>query len=147
MEISGPSRIGLVGCVKEKAASARPAADLYTSTLFRGRTAYVRRSCDRWFVLSALHGVVGPDAVVEPYDVALDTASRSERRTWSRRVLEQLGDHLGELGQYDFEIHAGAPYRDFGLLEGLRAAGASVTNPTEGMRIGEQLSFYAKARP
>ena len=138
-------RIGLVGCVKEKASSARPAKALYISTLFRGRSTYVRRTCDRWFILSALHGVVDPDTVLEPYDVTLDEAPRSERREWSRRVLTQLRDRLGDLGQYEFEIHAGGSYRDFGLLSGLRTAGATVTNPTEGLRFGNQLSFYAEA--
>ena len=38
-----PRRIGLVGCVKEKAGTARPARDLYVSTLFVGRRAYVER--------------------------------------------------------------------------------------------------------
>ena len=41
-----------------------------------------------------------------------------------------------------FEIHAGAEYRDFGLVEGLRVRNCPVEVPTEGMRIGEQLRFY-----
>lgn len=144
---AGPRRrIGLVGCVKEKAPSARRAEELYTSTLFRGRAAYVKKSCDRWFILSALHGVVDPATVLEPYDVTLDNASRDRRRAWSSQVLEQLRTKLGDLGSYEFEMHAGAPYRDFGLVEGLRRAGAVVVNPTQGMPIGHQLSFYARAR-
>lgn len=139
-------RIGLVGCVKEKAPSARRAEDLYTSKLFRGRVTYAEKYCGRWFILSALHGVVDPDTVLEPYDATLDNAPRERRRVWSRQVLEQLRAKLGDLGSYAFEIHAGAPYRDFGLVEGLRGAGAVVVNPTEGLRIGQQLSFYAKAR-
>lgn len=138
-------RIGLVGCVKEKAATARPARDLYVSPLFRGRVTYVERSCSRWFILSARHGVIDPTAIVEPYDESLDNASRQRRRDWSRQVLAQLADGLGDLGQYEFEIHAGAPYRDFGLVGGLRAAGATILNPTAGLRIGYQLAFYAKA--
>jgi len=31
--------------------------------------------------------------------------------------MGQLLDRLGDLGAYDFEIHAGAPYRDFGLID------------------------------
>ncbi len=144
---AGPGRrIGLVGCVKEKAPSTRRAEELYTSTLFRGRATYVKKTCGRWFILSALHGVVDPDTVLERYDVTLDHASRERRRAWSRQVLEQLRAKLGDLGSYEFEIHAGAPYRDFGLVEGLRRAGAVVVNPTEGLRIGHQLSFYAKAQ-
>jgi hypothetical protein len=41
------------------------------------------------------------------------------------------------------ELHAGADYRNFGLVQGLEQRGVSVEIPTEGMRIGEQLRFYA----
>jgi hypothetical protein len=41
--------------VKKKEDHELPARDLYVSPLFRGRREYVERSCDRWFILSALH--------------------------------------------------------------------------------------------
>ena len=129
---------------QQRPARPLPAARLYTSALFLGRVRYVSKTCDQWFILSALHGVVEPDHVLQPYNVTLDDAPRKERREWSRRVLRQLRDRLGDLGQYEFELHAGASYRDFGLCEGLEAAGAAVTNPTAGLRIGHQLRFYAK---
>jgi hypothetical protein len=119
-------RVGLVGCVKGKAKTGRAAEDLYTSTLFRGRRAYVEHSCDRWFILSALHGLVNPVAWLQPYDKSLDSASRAERREWSARVLKELACQVRNLALHSFEIHAGAPYRDFGLVGGLQAAGAIV---------------------
>ncbi len=80
-------RVGLVGCTKSKRPMAAPARELYTpSALFRGRRAYVERTCDRWFVLSANYGLIEPDAVIEPYDQALSKASEPERRSWSRGV-------------------------------------------------------------
>ena len=134
--------VGLVGCVSQKAAGPRPARDLYTSALFRGRRGYVERACDRWWILSALHGLVDPDAVLAPYDVTLTRASVAQRRAWSARVLSQLRE-MGDLGAGDVvEIHAGADYRDYGLVEGLRAQGVAVVVPTEGLRLGEQLRFY-----
>jgi len=137
-----PRRIGLVGCVKAKATRARPARDLYTSTLFLGRRAYVEATCDDWWILSALHGLLGRDEVVEPYDLALKDLSRAERAAWSREVLEAIDDQL-ELEPGDaVELHAGAEYREFGLVDGLLTRGCVVENPTAGMRIGQQLSFY-----
>ena len=44
-----------------------------------------------------------------------------------------------------FEIHAGAEYREFGLTAGLLARGCLIENPTEGLRLGEQLQFYSNA--
>ncbi len=139
-------RVGLVGCVKVKAVSARPARDLYLSTLFSGRRAYVERSCDEWWILSADHGLVSPDEVLAPYDVTLKTAGRQERRRWSAGVLTALAEHLRPTNGDVLEIHAGAEYRDFGLIDGLRAWGCTVDIPTEGMGIGRQLQFYKLAQ-
>lgn len=135
-------RIGLVGCVKQKLPEAAPAMDLYTSPLFRGRRAYVERSCSRWFILSAKHGLVDPAEILEPYDETLNDSTPSQRQAWSARVLMELRRRLGELGAYEFEVHAGANYVEFGLEEGLRAAGASVLRPAQGLGLGEQLAFY-----
>lgn len=138
-------RVGLVGCVKAKQTTASPAEDLYVSTLFTGRRRYVERTCDRWFVLSAKHGLLEPVTLVAPYDETLKTKGRLERRRWSESVLEQIDIALGDVTGATFEIHAGAEYRDHGLTAGLRARGAVVEVPVEGLRIGEQLAFYSRS--
>lgn len=135
-------RIGLVGCVKTKGPTRAPAADLYRSALFRGRRQAVESTCDRWFVLSAKHGLVDPTRRLEPYDVTLTTASVADRRKWSRQVIRQLEQSLGPLGGCTFEVHAGAAYTDWGLVEGLRAEGARVVRPAQGLSLGDQLAFY-----
>lgn len=133
-----------MGCVKAKRTTASPAEDLYVSTLFTGRRGYVERTCDRWFVLSAKHGLLEPTALVDPYDETLKTKGRLERRRWSESVLEQIVTALGDVAGSTFEIHAGAEYRNHGLTAGLRARGALVEVPAEGLRIGEQLAFYTR---
>jgi hypothetical protein len=139
------NRVGLVGCVKKKRDAAAPAADLYLSPLFRGRRTYVEHSCERWFVLSALHGLVRTDEVLEPYDVTLNDASQGERQAWSDRVLRQIDAALGSCQGLTFEIHAGANYVDHGLRAGLQARGAKVERPAAGLRQGEQVAFYNRA--
>lgn len=138
-----PVRIGLVGCVKEKQHRPAAAKDLYTSALFRGRRRFVERSCDRWYVLSALHGLVDPAVVLEPYDVTLVGAGRPTKRDRATKVLAQIDQQVGSVFGAVVEIHAGADYRDWGLVEGLRARGALVSVPTEGLTQGRQLAFYA----
>lgn len=138
-------RIGLVGCVKEKRSRPARAADLYVSSLFAGRRRYVESSCDEWWILSAAHGLVHPHTVLAPYDVTLKDVGRSERRTWSARVLADVDDRIRPTSRETFELHAGAEYRDYGLVEGLVARGCLVENPTEGMRIGVQKRFYKEA--
>jgi hypothetical protein len=140
-------RIGLVGCVKGKLSDSAPARDLYTSDLFAGRRAFVERSCDCWYILSALHGLVDPSRVLEPYDHTLKDVSAIDRRAWSSGVVEDLKRTVGNLAGVTFEVHAGAEYREFGLREGLEREGAIVEVPTSGLRMGEQLSFYASHTP
>ena len=82
--------IGLVGCVKTKLPHAAAARDLYTSPLFRGRRAAIDPRTDTWFVLSAEYGLVKPETVIEPYDLALANMPVSARRDWSRKVVDQL---------------------------------------------------------
>ncbi len=148
-DVSSRLLIGLVGCVKTKVDHASPARDLYVSDLFLGRRAAVEGRSDRWFILSAEHGLVEPEERIEPYEKALTKASRQERREWAARVLAALVTKLGDLSRYAFEIHAGADYFAFGLRDGLNRAGAHVAIPTERLTQGEQLRYYAQkaARP
>jgi hypothetical protein len=69
-------RIGLVGCVKKKGPMAAPGRRPVRVVIVMGRRRFVEASCDRWFILSALHGPVDPDEVIAPYDESL-VASRN----------------------------------------------------------------------
>jgi hypothetical protein len=136
-------RIGLVGCVKSKLDHAAPAAALYTSPLFTGARHAVEESCDCWFVLSALYGLVPPDRVLEPYEKTLSKASLSERRSWAARALQELTAEFGtSMGGLTFEIHAGSAYEGFGLSDGLRQLGAKVERPLSGLGLGKRLRWY-----
>ena len=135
-----PRTIALVACASRKLRHAAPARDLYVSDLFAKSRRYAERHSAAWFILSALHGLVDPDVVIEPYDQTLNDMPVAQRRAWARRVLDQLepvvrpGDSVIVLG--------GARYRD-GIVPALRARGVHVAVPLEGLRIGEQLSFLA----
>jgi len=137
-------RVGLVGCVKQQGGRAA-AQDLFVSPLFRARRVYVERTCARWYVLSALHGLVAPGAELAPYDLKLKSLSQAERRAWSARVLTQLEAEVGALDGLTFEIHAGASYTNEGLVRGLRARGAAVELPAAGLGEAQELAFYHEA--
>jgi hypothetical protein len=146
VDVTAPRRIGLVGCVKEKAPRPCAAKELYRSTLFLGRRAYVERTCDDWWILSAAHGLVDPDDELEPYDETLKDAGRARRRAWSAEVLAAIDRRVSPSPGGVFEIHAGAEYRDYGLVAGLEKRGCVVEIPTRGLPIGQQLRFYKLAR-
>nr|WP_319462729.1 DUF6884 domain-containing protein [Micromonospora sp. RTP1Z1] len=138
---SGEVDIVLVGCTKTKASTASLARTLYQSPLFERRRRYAETRGRTWYVLSAEHGLVHPDSLLEPYDVALAEQSEDYRRAWAHWIVAKLRRVEGSLHGRVIEIHAGEAYAR-PLLQLLRAAGATASQPTVGMRQGEQLSWY-----
>ena len=134
--------IVLVGCVKTKLPSAAPADELYTSPLFRKRRRYAEATGRPWFILSALHGLVHPDLVLEPYDMYLAGQSVTYRRQWALRVVSDLIAAVGRLEGRVIEIHAGAAYVD-PLEPLLSAAGVGVRVPLRGLNQGQHLAWYS----
>lgn len=81
----------LIACSKQKEAAPRPARQLYKSQLFTKSLAYAeQRGADTIYILSAKHGLLGPNQVIAPYDETLSRQPRAERRRWAQRVLGQL---------------------------------------------------------
>ena len=134
----------LIGCVKSKRNDTRAARDLYDSRLWRWRRTYAERSRIRWYILSAKHGLLAPDTMIAPYDMALADLPAAKRRAWSRWVLDSLKAQLPALRGRTIEIHAGKTYVDNGLEVGLRELGAIVHRPLAHVAgIGPQCSWYA----
>jgi hypothetical protein len=117
--------------------------DLYISDLFRKRRAYAEASGHAWFVLSAKHGLVRPDTVLDPYDETLDHFPRAVLLSWGEKAVSNLEQILGPLAGRILEIHAGNRYVE-GVEASLRRRGAGVVIPLKGRRIGEQLAWYKR---
>ena len=137
-----PKTIALVACVSQKAPTPMPARHLYTSNWFRKASAYAERVSDRWYILSAEHGLLDPDTVIDPYENTLNCMPIAERRAWARRVINDLRRNL-EYGDQVF-IVAGQRYRE-NLVEPIRQLGCTVTVPMEGLTIGRQLAWLKHA--
>ncbi len=125
--------IGLVSCGKGKLVHAAPARRLYTSTLFRLASAYAEAKFDRWFILSAKHGLVHPDTVLEPYEQRL---TKAEGKGWAVKVAAQIVE-AGE-GEAALFVLAGEDY------VGPLAEVVEVHVPLDGLQIGERLSWLKK---
>ena len=136
--MSSTITIGLVGCASQKLRRPAPARDLYVSQLFRKASAYAELTCDRWYVLSAKHGLVHPDTIIEPYDMRLGTNDRTSPpiHTWAAGVRAQLDTELAGLGDVTLVALAGEQYRT--VLLGSRWP--SVV-PMKGLGIGQQLGW------
>jgi len=135
--------IGLVSCVKTKQDSPAKPRDLYTSDYFQKMRSYAEEKHDEWWILSAKHGLLDPDGPpVEPYDETLTGASVAKKREWAEEVYQEL-EEVGLLtSDVQLVIHAGQDY--YGeLLPKIRGLeGISVEIPTEGLSMGETLSWY-----
>jgi len=130
--------VHLVACVGQKLPHPARAGHLYQSDWFRKARAYVTIQGGRWFILSALHGLVAPSRVIEPYNVTLADLGAAERRAWGERVSAQLAGRIGP--RTPVVILAGRLYRD-----PLSAwAGSRVTVPMEGLGIGQQKAWLAR---
>lgn len=86
-----------MGCGRAKRDVPAPASDLYASRGFRLRAAYAEQEADQWFVLSAEHGLVGPDEWISPYDLNLADTPGAYRRAWGAWVVARLLRIVGSL--------------------------------------------------
>lgn len=129
---SGRHLVGLVGCSMSKLQRPAPARELYTSQLFRKATAYVEWNCDRWYILSAKHGLLHPDHVIEPYDVKLGTNVHG----WADEVRAQLAVELADVAGVTLVALAGKQYQTV-----LRPCQWPFQIPMKGLGIGQQLAY------
>lgn len=82
--------IYLVSCVATKASVPCAAKDLFRSVWFQKARRLAEAGGGPWFVLSAKHGLVNPDAVLAPYNVSLGRQPILERRAWAERAWREL---------------------------------------------------------
>lgn len=137
------TEIGLVSCTKRKRKEPSQPAELYAkSAYFRKVRAYCEANHDRWYVLSAKHGLLEPKGEpINSYDETLRGATVDEKREWAKEVSEQL--QIQETLDEDtaLVVHAGKDY--YGeLLPLLEDSGVGVKIPTEGLGLGEKMAWY-----
>ena len=126
----------LVACCGPKLAEPAPACDLYISSLFKKARTYAERR-GRWFILSALHGLLDPTKVIAPYNVTLKTMPAQKRREWGQKVRTQM-EIAGVIG-LPLVALAGEDY-----VKPLTDAGLTLAQPMKGKSIGKQLQWLTK---
>lgn len=126
-----------------KAGLALPARDLYVSPWFRGARHFAEQEGNRWWILSAKHGLVAPDRVIEPYEQTLHRMRIAARRQWSAQVVSQLSTQVPVSSE--LVVLAGARYREF-LQPSLEQLGYPLRVPMHGLQIGEQLAWLKRYR-
>lgn len=130
--------VHLVSCVSKKAETAMPARHLYQSQWFSFASQYAELNEGGWCILSAKHGLLDPETVVEPYSQSLNDYTVEERRKWAERVLAEIDEKFDTPTR--FIVLAGKKYREH-LVPLLHRQGHVCEVPMRGLGIGEQLRW------
>lgn len=108
--------IVLLSCVSQKTPFKNMAKDLYVSSLFKKSWQYSKEVIkpDGIYILSALHGLIRFDQVIEPYNKTLLDMSKEEGLEWAEKVKAQLNELVTKnsktLNDFNFIILAGSKY-------------------------------------
>jgi len=131
--------IGLISCVSKKKPYPAKAKELYDSPLFIKAKEFAEKRLDKYYILSAKHGLLDPDQVIDPYDESLDKKDVNTRKIWAKEVFEKLVPLLGDNDK--IVLLAGKLYRQF-LEELIKKNNIPYKVPLCKYRIGEQLKWY-----
>ena len=135
------SRIFLISCSKSKRDSCAKAEQLYTSPLFRKSLLFaISQNNSAYFIVSAKHGLLAPDAVVEPYDVTLKKMTAAARSSWGKSVAAKLSQ-IVKIGD-SIVFLSGAAYSK-PIIQHLRGQGILFQSPLQTKSLGQRLSFLA----
>jgi len=151
IEAARDSRTGaivvLVSCAAEKSHLRSRARDLYTSDLFVKAREFVEALSEReeaagrpsvkWAILSAKHGLLGPNQYCLPYDLRLEQLNSDQRCLWRDNVAFDLGTMFPN--QAKFMVLAG------GLYEKLLRGKIAIHNPLKGLGVGHRKQWLKEA--
>jgi len=119
----------LIQCTKTKKDEPVPARELYEpSRYFRAMRDYAKATGDLWFILSAEHGLIDPDTVLEPYDAF--GLSENQARDIAEEVATGPDNYV--------EVIGGKKYTN-PLTPELEARGIEVVEVARGQRIGKRI--------
>lgn len=123
----------LIACSMAKLDHAAPAAQLYTGQAFK--LAMKAAAGADILILSALHGVLEPADIVDPYDRYLAGLTTKERALWAISTAAQLAPHRERFAIILAGKHYAAACDEF----------TNKREPLKGLGIGRQLSFLKNA--
>lgn len=88
--------IGILACSKTKLPTPAPAVELYQGRTFRAVYLLLRAlGCQRFVILSALHGPVDENTVIAPYERTLIGARKAELDAWNSQAAPKLRELVG----------------------------------------------------
>lgn len=138
-------RLVIVESVTKKRSAPGPAKDVYNSRLWTARRSYAEAAGVPWLILSALHGLLDPNQIIEPYELRLGETDAAAFRSATERAVAQL-DSRWALDDLVVEAHVRDDYAD-GLRAALVRRGRRLEQPLRGLSVCGQLSWYRGENP
>lgn len=133
----------IVSCGLTKQPGTHQAHALYTGCLFRAASSYAADG--RWVILSALHGLIEPSALIEAYDLSMADRLRqqpAQLAAYRAEVHQQLLRICRAEAIEAIELHTGRLYADL-----VRACSpVPVSDPLCGLTVGRRLQWYKHNR-
>jgi hypothetical protein len=80
----------LISCSKSKGGHRDIARNMYVSPLYRKSVMVAEGWGLSFSILSAKHGLLAPDEMIEPYDLTLKGASKQFKSEWAHKVDQQI---------------------------------------------------------
>src|SRR5258708_5083272 len=111
----------IISCTAHKRDARMPAENLYSSDLFYKSRRFAQAHFDSWLILSAKHGLIKPDQIIEPYDCKLSSLSAPERAKLTKIVSRQAS--LLSLEDVRLTSICGEDYDELLEEAGIRFAG------------------------
>lgn len=135
------ARVIVVACGSAKAYQPRPAAELYTGSLFRAARRAAQEDGRAWLICSAEHGLIPPTQLLAPYERVLpDTPDGIARLAGVIATQRHLLTRAAGRVEAGVEVWAPARY-----TAALRAGGVDVRlTPLAGLGIGEQIGWLTR---
>jgi hypothetical protein len=134
-----PRTLCIISCTAHKRDAPLSAENLYSSDLFYKSRRFAQANFDSWLILSARHGLIEPGQLIEPYDVNLNSLSKVERSSLSKRVFEQASRL--SLERMTVTSVCGEDYEDLLAESGIKF----VRRPEFSLPIGKKLAALGEA--
>ena len=123
-------RVTLIQCTNTKRSGTHKATNLYDeSAYFRIMREWAQSTSNPWYILSAKHGLVNPEQVIDDYN----------QRGLSVKQSKEIARQLHDKGVSEVLITAGKGYTDQ-LTPELERLGIDVIEVCRGKRIGERMA-------
>lgn len=132
----------LVACTSRKGDQPAQAEFIYRSPLFSSARNFAEKRADQWFILSAKHGLLSPNDVIDPYNESLMSQSDLQRQAWAEGVYKAFTARVSTAGGRVIFL-AGSAYRSH-LTPRFEAEGRKTAAPMSELGIGSQVAWLQK---